>query len=165
MQSKAVAGKHHYLSVTNQGSAAIAYSSGNEYGFNVLRGGSKGTNFDPQSIKAAKEALKQKHMREVLMIDCSHGNSQKDYRNQPKVAQVVGDQILQGEEAVIGVMIESNIYEGSQRMSAKESMSLEKGVSITDGCIDWRTTVTVLTQLADAVETRRTKKKGHKMHG
>ena len=162
---KAAAGKHHFLSVTNEGSAAIAHSSGNEHGFIILRGGSKGTNFDPQSIKAAKEALRQKHMREVLMIDCSHGNSLKDYRNQPKVAQVVGDQIRQGEEAVIGVMIESNIHEGSQRMSAKEPMSLKKGVSITDGCIDWQTTVVVLRQLADAVRTRRTRKRGHKKHG
>ncbi len=154
----AAAGKHHFMSVTPQGLAAIARSSGNEHGFVILRGGTKGTNFDPQSIRSAREVLKQKQMREALMIDCSHGNSKKDHRNQPKVAQVIGDQLRAGEDAIMGVMIESNLYEGNQKVPTEEPANLKKGVSITDGCIDWPTTVSVLEQLADAVRTRRLNK-------
>ena len=156
----AAAGRHHFLSVTKQGLAAITHSSGNKDGFVVLRGGTTGTNFDAQSVRSAREMLKQKRMREVLMIDCSHANSGKDHRNQAKVAQVVGDQLRDGEDAIVGVMIESNVYEGSQKVSAADPARLRKGVSITDACIDWSTTVVVLEQLADAVRTRRVKRSG-----
>lgn len=83
------------------------------------------------------------------------GNSNKDHRNQPKVAQVIGDQIRDGETAIVGVMIESNINEGNQKVPADGPQALKKGVSITDACIAWDDTVTVLEQLADAVRTRR----------
>ena len=83
------------------------------------------------------------------------GNSNKDHRNQPKVAQVIGDQLRKGESSIIGVMIESNINEGNQKVPAEGPANLQKGVSITDACIDWETTVEVLNQLADAVRSRR----------
>lgn len=90
------------------------------------------------------------------MIDCSHGNSKKDHRNQPGVAQTISEQLRNGEEAIVAVMIESNIYEGNQKVSAQGGLaSLKKGVSITDACIDWETTVDVLEGLADAVRARR----------
>lgn len=88
------------------------------------------------------------------------GNSNKDFRNQPKVAQVIGDQLREGETAIVGVMIESNVNEGSQKVSPEGLAGLKKGVSITDGCISWATTVEVLEQLADAVRTRRKAVKG-----
>lgn len=153
----AAASEHHFLGVNQQGLAAIARSSGNEHGFVILRGGTKGTNFDSASVQAAKEVLRQKRLREVLMIDCSHGNSEKDHRSQPKVAQVIGDQLRAGETAIIGVMIESNIHEGKQKVPIDQPANLKKGVSITDGCIDWPTTAGVLEQLADAVRMRRLK--------
>jgi 3-deoxy-7-phosphoheptulonate synthase len=90
-----------------------------------------------------------------MMIDCSHGNSKKDHRNQPLVAQIIGDQIRAGETGIIGVMIESNINEGNQKVPAEGPAALKKGVSITDACISWETTVEVLEQLADAVRSRR----------
>ena len=83
------------------------------------------------------------------------GNSQKNHRNQPKVAQTIGDQLREGETAIVGVMIESNINEGNQKVPPEGPSGLKKGVSITDACIDWDTTVEVLNQLADAVRTRR----------
>ena len=86
------------------------------------------------------------------------GNSQKNHRNQPKVAQTIGDQLRNGQDGIVGVMIESNINEGNQKPPPASGGGLEallKGVSITDACIDWDTTVDVLEQLADAVRTRR----------
>ena len=90
---------------------------------------------------------------------CLLGNSNKDHRNQPKVAKVVGDQVREGEVAIIGVMIESNIKEGNQKVPAEGPSALKKGVSITDACIDWESTITVLEDLAEAVRSRR------KIHG
>lgn len=108
----AVMHPHHFLSVTKPGLVAIVGTAGNEDCFVILRGGKKGTNYDGKSIQEAKEALKKKGLRQRLMVDCSHGNSLKDHRNQPKVVRDLADQIEQGEEAIMGVMIESNINEG-----------------------------------------------------
>merc|ERR1711977_623486 len=149
------AAKHHFMGVTKQGLAAITRTSGNEHGFIILRGGTKGTNFDAESVEKAREALKKKGQTEVMMIDCSHGNSQKNHKNQPKVAQVIGDQLREGQDKIVGVMLESHLNEGAQKNPAQGLASLEKGVSITDACINWDTTVEVLEQLADAVRTRR----------
>lgn len=151
----AAAAQHHFMGVTKQGLAAITRTSGNNDGFVILRGGSKGTNFDAESVKATREALRKKGLEEVMMIDCSHGNSKKDHRNQPLVAQTIGDQIKTGETGIIGVMIESNINEGNQKMPADGPAALKKGISITDACIGWETTVEVLKQLAEAVRVRR----------
>ncbi|KAG9202721.1 3-deoxy-7-phosphoheptulonate synthase [Epicoccum nigrum] len=152
------AAKHHFLGVTKQGLAAITRTSGNEHCFVILRGGSKGTNFDSASIKAARESLRKKGLPEVMMVDCSHGNSNKDHRNQPKVAADVADQIRNGETGIVGVMIESNINEGNQKVPPEGPSGLKKGVSITDACIDWDTTVSTLENLAAAVAERRANK-------
>ena len=88
-------------------------------------------------------------------LHCHAGNSNKDHRNQPKVAQTVGEQLREGETGIVGVMIESNINEGSQKVPPEGPAGLKKGVSITDACIGWDTTVDVLEQLADAVRERR----------
>ena len=165
------ASKHHFMGVTKQGLAAITRTSGNEHGFVILRGGSSGTNFDEESVKKTREVLRKKGQKEIMMIDCSHGkhdhacvvshcssmpgNSQKDHRNQPKVAQTIGDQLREGETAIVGVMIESNINEGNQKVPPEGPSGLKKGVSITDACIGWDTTVEVLSHLADAVRARR----------
>jgi 3-deoxy-7-phosphoheptulonate synthase len=163
----AAAAKHYFMGVTKQGLAAITKTNGNDDGFVILRGGSRGTNFDSQSVKVAKEALAKKGQKEVMMIDCSHGNSQKDHRNQPLVAKTIGDQLRQGEEGIVAVMIESNIDEGSQKVPSDGPAALKKGVSITDACIGWETTVEVLTQLAEAVRARReiTTKNAHGSNG
>ena len=111
----AVSHPHHFLSVTKPGLVAIVGTLGNDDCFVILRGGTKGTNYDAESIEAAKEALAKKGLKQRLMVDCSHGNSEKNHKNQPKVAKVLAEQIEKGEEAVMGVMIESNIGEGECR--------------------------------------------------
>jgi 3-deoxy-7-phosphoheptulonate synthase len=108
----AVRHPHHFLSVTKPGVVAIVGTVGNEDCFVILRGGTKGTNYDSKSIQDAKQKLEAKSLSPRLMVDCSHGNSEKDHRNQPKVAAALAQQIRNGEEAIMGVMIESNINEG-----------------------------------------------------
>lgn len=113
----AVRHPHHFLSVTKPGVVAIVGTVGNEDCFVILRGGKKGTNYDAESIAEAKEALKKSGVNGRLMVDCSHGNSLKDHRNQPKVAGVLAEQIAKGEQGIMGVMIESNINEGMSPFS------------------------------------------------
>lgn len=151
----AAAAQHHFMGVTKLGLASIVRTTGNPDGFIILRGSTKGTNFGPEGVRAARELLWQRGQREVVMIDCSHGNSRKDFRNQAGVAEAIGDQLRAGERAIVGVMIESNIHEGSQQIPPDGSTNLKAGVSITDSCIGWETTVTVLDQLAEAVRVRR----------
>lgn len=149
------AAKHHFMGVTKQGLAAITRTAGNPHGFIILRGGTRGTNFDAESVKSVKEQLEKKKQKQAIMVDCSHGNSNKDHRNQPGVAKVVGDQLRNGEKSIIGVMIESNINEGNQKVPAEGPAGLKKGVSITDACINWESTVSTLEDLAEAVRARR----------
>lgn len=151
----AAAAKHHFMGVTKQGLAAITRTSGNDHGFVILRGGTKGTNYDAESVKTVKETLTKKKQKQAIMIDCSHGNSNKDHKNQPKVAKVISEQLRAGETSIIGVMIESNINEGNQKVPAEGPSALKRGVSITDACINWDSTVEVLEDLAAAVRERR----------
>jgi 3-deoxy-7-phosphoheptulonate synthase len=108
----AVRHPHHFLSVTKPGIVAIVGTVGNEDCFVILRGGKKGTNFDAKSIAESREKLGKMGLNARLMVDCSHGNSEKNHANQPKVAHVLAEQIAAGETGVMGVMIESNINEG-----------------------------------------------------
>ncbi|KAI5795211.1 phospho-2-dehydro-3-deoxyheptonate aldolase [Geopyxis carbonaria] len=146
---------HHFLSVTKPGVVAIVGTDGNEDCFIILRGGKAGTNYDAASIAVAKAKLRAAKTQDLMMVDCSHGNSQKDHNNQPKVAAAVAAQIAGGEDCIMGVMIESHINAGSQKVPAEGKAGLKYGVSITDACIDWETTETVLEGLANAVRTRR----------
>jgi 3-deoxy-7-phosphoheptulonate synthase len=151
----AVRHPHHFLSVTKPGVVAVVGTLGNEDCFVILRGGTSGTNYDAKSIAGAKEKLRSKGMSERLMVDCSHGNSEKNHKNQPKVAKVLAEQIEAGEEAIMGVMIESNINEGNQKVPPEGKTGLKYGVSITDACIGWEDTESVLEVLAKAVAKRR----------
>jgi len=172
----AVVHPHHFLSVTKPGLVAIVGTIGNDDCFVILRGGKSGTNYDSKSIQSAKAALEKKGLRKRLMVDCSHGNSLKDHRNQPKVVDDLARQIEGGEEAIMGVMIESNINEGgtnshtehtmakgrmltngigAQKVAAEGKAGLKYGVSITDACINWETSEKVLDSLAKSVRRRR----------
>lgn len=142
---------HHFMGVTKHGTAAITTTRGNDNCFVILRGGKKGTNYDEESVK---DAISKKSG--VLMIDCSHGNSNKDYRNQPKVSAEVAKQVAAGQNEIIGLMIESHINEGKQSVPAQGSKEdLKYGVSITDGCVSWESTEVMLRELAQAVQQRR----------
>ncbi|KAK4197753.1 3-deoxy-7-phosphoheptulonate synthase [Triangularia verruculosa] len=151
----AVKHPHHFLSVTKPGVVAIVGTVGNEDCFVILRGGTKGTNYDAKSIAEAKAALEKASLRQRLMVDCSHGNSLKNHKNQPLVAATLAEQIEKGEEGVMGVMIESNIGEGNQKVPKEGKEGLKYGVSITDACIGWEDTLSVLDVLANAVKKRR----------
>jgi 3-deoxy-7-phosphoheptulonate synthase len=160
----AVKGSHHFLSVTKPGVVAIVGTVGNEDCFVILRGGTNGTNYDAASIKAAKEKLRAKGLPERLMVDCSHGNSLKNHKNQPKVAADIASQLRDGEEGIMGVMVESHINEGAQKVPKEGKAGLQYGQSITDACIGWEDTEDVLQVLADAVKARR-EKSGAKTNG
>jgi len=140
---------HHFLSVTKQGISAIVSTEGNKFCHLILRGSRNGPNYDADSVREACEKLAAQGQRENVMIDCSHGNSNKDFRQQPAVASAVAQQIAAGSKAIAGVMLESNLNEGSQKEPA------EYGVSITDACISWEATELVLKELAAAVRARR----------
>jgi len=145
---------HHFLSVTKQGVSAIVSTAGNESCHLILRGGKTGPNYDAASVEAAAKLLHDQGLIETVMIDCSHGNSLKDYRNQPKVAQDIANQIAAGSKVITSVMIESNLVEGNQKL-AKDLSAMTRGQSVTDACIGWDDTVSTLDVLADAVRRRR----------
>ena len=140
---------HHFLSVTKQGISAIVTTSGNTDCHIILRGSNKGPNYEKEAVTAATDMLVKSGLPPHLMVDCSHGNSSKDFSRQPIVAADIADQIAAGNAAIAGVMIESNLIEGNQKNPDIY------GVSITDACISWETTVTTLETLAAAVKARR----------
>ncbi len=141
---------HHFLGISQLGHAAIVSTTGNPDGHLVLRGGKGGTNYHPEAIEQAAQALQKEGLPARLMVDCSHGNSNKDYRRQGEVLAEVADQLRGGSRHVMGVMIESHLVAGHQKIPADLSQ-LAYGQSITDACIDLETTRTVLDGLAEAV--------------
>ena len=147
---------HHFLSVTKEGQSAIISTAGNDDCHVILRGG-KLPNFDAVSVEAACTKLASAGLVPTLMIDCSHGNCQKQYLLQKEVAQDVATQITAGDGRIMGVMVESHLNEGRQEHSIGESLAY--GQSITDACLGWEDSVEVLNMLAVAVRERRQKSK------
>ena len=144
---------HHFLSVTKQGISAIVETAGNVHCHLILRGGSRGPNYDAASVGAAADKLRAAELPHRIMVDCSHGNSDKDHKRQPAVARDVAQQVAAGARDIFGVMLESHLVEGNQKQQA--GSELVYGQSITDACIGWEDTVAVLEELAAAVATRR----------
>ncbi|HKS18787.1 MAG TPA: 3-deoxy-7-phosphoheptulonate synthase [Bradyrhizobium sp.] len=149
---KSASHPHHFMAVTKQGHSAIATTSGNDDCHVILRGGLK-PNYAPASVDAAAAELARTGVAPRLMIDASHANSAKKAENQPLVVADIARQISSGERRIMGVMIESNLVAG--RQDVQPGTVLTYGQSITDGCIDWATTVSALDVLADAVAARR----------
>lgn len=147
---------HHFLSVTKQGVAAIVSTSGNNSCHIILRGSHAGTNYDNQSIADCYQQLEKSHIKTSIMIDCSHGNSNKNYKNQPLVAQALAKQLAAGSHHIGGVMIESYLVEGNQTLADKNDLCY--GKSITDQCISWDDTKKTLAILAEGIRARRHKK-------
>ncbi|MBI4592732.1 MAG: 3-deoxy-7-phosphoheptulonate synthase [Candidatus Rokubacteria bacterium] len=150
---RAAAHPHRFLGVTEQGLAGIVSTRGNPDGHVILRGGQSGPNYDPNSVQKALAALRDAGLPARLMIDTSHGNSEKDHRRQPLVAREVASQVAQGEAGIIGLMMESFLVDGRQDLTDKTK--LVYGQSITDACLGWDTTLPVLRELAQAVRARR----------
>jgi len=130
---------HHFLGITQQGQSAVFHTRGNKYGHIVLRGGGARTNYDSVSLALCERELEKAGLAPNVVVDCSHGNSNKDPGLQPLVAENLGNQILEGNRSIVGLMLESNLHWGSQPLSANRS-ELKYGVSVTDACIDWETT-------------------------
>ncbi len=149
---KAALQPHHFLSVTKGGVSAIVSTTGNDDCHIVLRGG-KAPNYDAASVKSAANSLAKEGLITKLMVDCSHGNSNKKHENQILVADDIARQLEAGEQNIAGVMIESNIVAG--RQDIVPGHVLDYGKSVTDACIGWDDTERVLDRLATAVRTRR----------
>jgi 3-deoxy-7-phosphoheptulonate synthase len=144
---------HSFLGVTEQGLCAIVATRGNADCHIILRGGASGPNYDATTVQKTTATLGAAGLPPRLMIDTSHGNSEKDYRRQPLVAEDIASQVADGEPGIFGVMMESFLVEGRQDLV--DPRSLTYGQSITDGCMSWEMTVPVLARLAEAVRQRR----------
>ena len=148
----AARGSHNFLAVTKEGNSAIFQTSGNDDCHVILRGGKSHTNYDAASVDDACALLVKAGLPERVMIDCSHANSRKLHRRQKYVCRDICAQLQDGDNRIMGVMIESNLVEGNQNPSNKP---LVRGQSVTDACIAWDDTVPMLEQLAEAVKARR----------
>jgi 3-deoxy-7-phosphoheptulonate synthase len=149
---KSASHPHHFMAVTKGGRSAIATTSGNDDCHIILRGGSR-PNYDQASVASAAAELARSGVGQRMMVDTSHANSCKKPENQPLVVADIARQISDGEQLIIGAMIESNLVAG--RQDVLPGTALTYGQSITDGCIDWNTTVPALNLLAEAVAARR----------
>ncbi len=141
-----VSGPHSFLGINQDGQVAVIRTTGNQYGHIVLRGGAKGPNYDSVTIALVEKELAKNKLPANIVVDCSHANSNKDPSLQPLVMHDVAHQVREGNQSIVGVMIESNISAGNQPIPADLSQ-LKYGVSVTDACIDWATTEKLLREV------------------
>ncbi|MGM0783837.1 MAG: 3-deoxy-7-phosphoheptulonate synthase [Pseudomonadota bacterium] len=145
---QSVAHPHNFLGIDQAGQVAIIRTRGNAYAHVVLRGGNGKPNYDSVSVALAEQELRKAGVKPNIMIDCSHANSNKDPALQPLVMENVTNQILEGNRSIMGLMVESNIGWGNQKIPGNLA-DLQYGVSITDACIDWDTTEQAMTRMAE----------------
>ncbi|MGA2396693.1 MAG: 3-deoxy-7-phosphoheptulonate synthase [Steroidobacteraceae bacterium] len=144
---------HHFLGITQQGQSAVFRTRGNPHAHLVLRGGGGRVNYDAVSIALAERQLAQANLPTNIVVDCSHGNSNKDPGVQPLVAENCVMQILDGNRSIVGLMLESHLKGGNQPIP-KDLSTLEYGVSITDPCMDWQSTEALLMKLHTSLKNR-----------
>ncbi len=153
---KSASSPHRFLGINGDGQVTRLETRGNAFGHVILRGGSE-PNYDSVSVTLAEQALSAANLPENLVVDCSHANSHKNFELQPLVADNVCKQIIEGNQSIIGLMLESHLKSGNQKLTGNKA-ALEYGVSITDECIDWPTTEalfnTMATQLAEPLKAR-----------
>ena len=145
---QSVASPHRFLGINSDGNVAIITTKGNPYAHVVLRGGNGKPNYDSVSVSICEQELEAAGVAPNIMVDCSHANSNKDHNLQPLVLDNVTNQIIEGNKSIIGVMIESHLNAGNQKLSSNPQ-DMEYGVSVTDACIDWQTTEASLLSMAD----------------
>jgi 3-deoxy-7-phosphoheptulonate synthase len=143
---------HRFPSISLEGRAIVVATTGNPDAHLVLRGAATGTNYDAASVARAAQALTDAGLLARLLVDCSHGNSAKDYRRQPEVAADIARQVAAGSNSIAGVLLESHLVEGRQDITQGRE-GLRYGQSVTDGCIGWDSTVVTLEGLAEAVRS------------
>ncbi|MDF2177144.1 3-deoxy-7-phosphoheptulonate synthase [Aliiglaciecola sp. CAU 1673] len=149
---QSAASPHSFMGINKSGQVTIIKTQGNPDGHIILRGG-KQPNYDSVCVSECELQMQQAKLEAGLVVDCSHANSNKDYRRQPLVAANVVNQILEGNQSIIGIMLESHLKAGNQNNSGKTLSELEYGVSITDGCIDWTSTEKLLKQTRERLIT------------
>lgn len=141
-------GEHSFLGIDGYGAPSVVKTMGNPYTHIVIRGSNTGSNYDAQSVHDVQAMLMEADLPPNIVIDCSHGNSEKDYSKQPTVFEEILKQIRDGNDRIVGIMLESNINAGSQKIPSDltgfDRSTLEYGVSITDSCIDLETTASLL---------------------
>ncbi|ALF54370.1 phospho-2-dehydro-3-deoxyheptonate aldolase [Nostoc piscinale CENA21] len=133
---------HNFLGINNKGQVSVFQTRGNPYGHVILRGGNQ-PNYDAANVKLVEQKLKDSNLPPRIVIDCSHGNTNKDYRLQSKVFEDVIQQIVDGNTSIVGMMLESHLYEGNQPLNCKPE-ELKYGVSVTDKCIGWEETERII---------------------
>lgn len=136
---QSVANPHRFLGISGKGKVSVFHSAGNPYAHVVLRGGNGKPNYDSVSVQLAENDLRGAGLKPNIMVDCSHANSNKNHELQSLVLENITNQIVEGNTSIMGVMIESNIGPGNQKIP-KDLSELKYGVSVTDACIDWPTT-------------------------
>lgn len=146
---------HHFLGVSKQGIASIVSTAGNHNCHIILRGSKNNTNYDEASINTTKQLLLSRKLPPRIMVDCSHGNSNKDYKKQKSVIESLYQQKLNDDQSIFGIMIESNLIAGNQKITS--STHLTYGQSVTDGCVDWEETQQFLKLMSIAVQKSRQK--------
>lgn len=134
---------HHFLGINQDGQCAVFHTRGNSYGHVVLRGGGGNPNYDSAAVTICEKELRNANLPANIVVDCSHGNSMKDYTLQPGVLNECIGQIQEGNQSIVGMMLESNLHEGNQPVP-DDLTKLRYGVSVTDACIDWETTEKLL---------------------
>jgi 3-deoxy-7-phosphoheptulonate synthase len=142
---------HHFLGITQQGQSAVFRTRGNAHAHIVLRGGGGRVNYDAVSIAVAERELTSAGLPATIVVDCSHGNSNRDPGVQPHVAENCVAQIVDGNRSIVGLMLESHLQAGSQPIP-EDLSKLEYGLSITDPCIDWSTTENLLLKLHNSLQ-------------
>ena len=140
---------HYYLGISEDGRASFIKSKGNRYVHIILRGGLK-PNYDSKSVKISEELLDKNGLMKNIMIDCSHGNSSKDYRKQPEVCRDVLNQRLTGNKNIFGIMFESNLLDGKQEITGNDY-----GISKTDSCMGWRMTEDLIREVYDNLNSEK----------
>ncbi|OZN24934.1 3-deoxy-7-phosphoheptulonate synthase [Actinobacillus seminis] len=149
---KAASMGHSFIGINQQGQVNLLHTAGNPNGHVILRGGKK-PNYAAEFVQQCEEELTKAGLESAIMIDCSHGNSNKDYRRQPSVAEDAVQQIVNGNRSIVGLMLESNLNAGNQ--SAEQPVcDMKYGVSITDACIDWQTTEQLLRKISDELKKK-----------
>ena len=146
---RSASANHSFISVTEEGKGAVFRTEGNPHCHVILRGG-KSPNYDKESVKSCEEKLHKAGHEQNIMIDCSHGNSQKDPARQLLVLKEVAEQVKQGNHSIIGVMLESNLKEGNQTIP-DDLDEIRPGISVTDACIGWATTEVALREFATTI--------------
>lgn len=148
---RSAASPHRFLGIDSNGKACVLQTRGNRYGHIILRGG-KTPNYDSVNVELTEAALDKAGLPRRIMIDCSHANANKDHTRQPLVARNVAAQLADGNDSIIGIMLESHLHAGNQSMG--DPAELQYGVSITDACIDWETTEALMLQLYETLGDR-----------